>query len=130
MRAMRMLWRHFLALSLGLLASRAYAQDPAWKAVAAAPQASPPPGAPIASSRPTPPPSAPAPSPAAVIDRPVAIASSRPADHAPPSTPQTTPAPVARGSSPDVAEPAGPLTNTAVYPGLHSWRRADDPITL
>lgn len=119
---MRMLWRTFLALALGMLVSGAYAQQVAWKASSAQPAA--PLGAPIATSRPSPASPPPAAAPAAVIGRPIAVASSRP------DAPSAT-APVVRGSSPGTADRplAGPLT-PVIYPGLHSWRRADEGITL
>jgi hypothetical protein len=128
---MRKLWRHFLALTLGLSASGAYAQEVAWKPVASSPAAAL--GAPIASTRPAAPPKAPitAAEPAAVIGRPIAIASSRQQEAKPPLAPAVA-GPVARGSS-ALTTDGQPVVSpgaSGVYPGMHTWRRADEGVML
>src|SRR5436305_330 len=131
---MRNVWSTALALSLGLLLTSVRAEEPAWRAVATAPTASPVAGAPIASSRPRsveePPP--PAAGPAAVLGRPVAIARPQldPAVQPASFSSQREPlAPVARGSAPegDGARPmpVGPAGQTGPTPGMHNWQPAD-----
>lgn len=133
---MRKLWLRSLALSLGLVATGAQAQEVAWKSSAPSQ-----PGKPIAvaTSRPAQP-EAPASvavssAPVATLGRPQVIARSsirdenvQPASFAPKRDPL---APVIRGSSPEVGSsrplPPGPsIEMTAMpTPGYSYWKRAD-----
>ncbi len=143
---MRKWWIRSLALSLGLVATGARAEEGVWRAPQrpAAQHNSPPPAAlakpvAIATSKPAPQttPAAPA-APAVTLGRPQAIARTpgrdegvRPASFTPTRDPLT---PVVRGLAPDTVAPrpmpAGPTSEVAALPapGYSQWRRGDEVV--